>query len=210
MAFTLTLQILRDTFIAFFVIFFSFSTHAMGDRPEVDPQCFVSDKLRVEIGGEKYEFPRKMVRSMSGKNIVHANPHYKKINAVEGSKACQKPEDDLWKLDSVSLDIVPRKCVSKKDCNASKVFLRLYNQSSFTNTNHSERTPNNTSSLIKDCTKTNKKFASKSYGLFCDYYFRNDDLFVVIKFYSGLYPPEKIDQTVQIALREVQKHEIKN
>ncbi len=206
------LQTLRGTSSTFFVIFFSFSTHAMGDRPEVDPQCFASDKLRVEIGDEKYEFPRKMVISMRGDNVVDV-PYNDGSKSAAGDTACQKPEDNIWKLDSLILHIVPKECTDKKDCNENRISLDIHDvkYSKSMGIEGSVFT-NNKEELLAKCVPPREPYNEwhRKVWSACDYAFETSQIYMRVRFRGGIYPPEKIDQTVQLVLKEIQKYEIKN
>tara|TARA_B100001123_G_scaffold260886_1_gene290639 strand:+ start:764 stop:1285 length:522 start_codon:yes stop_codon:yes gene_type:complete len=84
--------------------------YAMGDRPPApDPECFASDKLRVEIGGEKFAFPRNKITTIEGENIPNTTP-----GSATGKTMCQKPTDGSLELTSFMVEITPDGCDPKK------------------------------------------------------------------------------------------------
>ncbi len=184
----------------------------MGDRPEVDPQCFASDKLRVEIGGKRYEFPREMVRSMRGSSVSDTR-HNDHGTTAFGYSACQKPGDVYWKLDSLDIKAIPLKCSDKKECYVKSIYLHIADIDYRRNRNPSDNIyPNDKISLLKECKAPVEPFNREHARTWssCNYQLYTEEKYIGLTFRGGIYPPDKIDQTVQLVLKEIQKYEIKN
>lgn len=191
----------------------AFGAQAMGERPEVDPECFASDTLRVEIGGEKYEFPRNMVRSMRGEDVVDVR-YTDNSNVSGGDTACQKLEDGFWKLDMVDLDIYPLPCSDDMDCFPTWIVATVNDPSVVSEESYRKQIPDTQKALLEKCTPLRSDGVLNRYqlknGRICKYLVNTGENFVYFRFFGGIYPPENIDQTVQLVLNEIQKCAIKN
>ena len=123
---------MKFLFILLVIVAMPIQVKAMGERPEVDADCFTSDLLRVEVGGEKFAFPRKMVHEIRGKDVININ---EKSNTYgSGSKACQKASDGAWNIDYVSLNIFPLPCESRRECSPTEIYTKLYSEQAIAQT----------------------------------------------------------------------------
>lgn len=195
------------------ILLFPTASMAMSERPKADPDCFASDKLRVEIGGEKFAFPRKMVVNVVGPDVVHATDL--KDNSASGKKACQKLGDPVWKLTSLSIDLYPVQCSTKKDCSEKMVFTRLEDFESYSlrlkKWKGLERVYSNTrEELLEDCQPPKKPYSlwhEKVWSI-CKFVFDNKKQTYIIKFRGGVYSPEKIEHTKKLVLKKIYKYRI--
>lgn len=181
---------------------------AMGDKPPVDPACFASDILRVEIGGKRFAFPRKMVRELAGPDVVH--PTSQTNSSVEGTNACQKPNDPIWVLDWISLDLLPNGCNYKKNCNEDAIYIhaedwRYRQKIGDKQDNIHSDTPKD---LQRKCQQPIEPYSEwhKKVWSICDYVFREKELWIWIKFRGGIYPPKDIEKTKKMVLENLKKN----
>lgn len=197
-----TSTILKAVLLAFLI---SSPAFAMGDRPEPDPACFASDTLRVEIGGEKFAFPRKMVRSVRGADVV--NPKDSRSDTISGRKACQKQGDKTWKVDYAALDILPDDCsLDDSQCREKRIFVQ--SSSTFNKDALQKYSKKN---LLESCTAPLKPFSqwhSKAWST-CDYAFEDKGIIFVIAFRGGIYPPEQIEETQALIIKSLRQYLIK-
>ncbi len=180
---------------------------AMGDRQPA-PDCLASDTLRVEIGGEQFAFPRKMVRSMRGADVKHVK--YDQPTST-GSDACQKPEDRAWNLEYLSLDIYPKPCNDPQECNVKIIYSDITNVSTNSSDQLSESPfPHDKQALLAKCRPPAQPLSDghAKYWTACNYVFVDGGMILRIKFRGGAdaYPPEDIDETKKLVRQEIDKY----
>lgn len=201
----------RAILLILFVVFAANTAFAMGGKPDIDPACFESDTLRVEIGGERFEFPRKMVSNIRGKDVVH--PQDPIGESVSGSKACQKLNDSAWKLNYISLDLYPKPCASDAECRTMRIDTYVTEFYEDTSPKLSEsRFPYTKAKLLEECKPPIKPFSDYHAKVWssCDFVFIDSNLRFWIKFRGGggIYPPEEIEITKQLVLNEIKKYSV--
>ncbi|PIR39163.1 MAG: hypothetical protein COV35_01195 [Alphaproteobacteria bacterium CG11_big_fil_rev_8_21_14_0_20_39_49] len=191
------------------LITFSMQSHAMSGSPEIDPECFSSDKIRVEIGGEKFAFPRNIVHSISGDDVINIKGDKHRGNAT-GSKTCQKVGVDYWKLNNLTLKLNPKPCSESQDCNLKEISITIYQSNPELDGKFRKETSKK--ELLETC-KPDPSATSewiKKYWWTCNYAFFTDDKYLVFKFTGGkIYPPEDIENTKQLVLDEIYKYQVK-
>lgn len=203
---------MKFLFILLVIVAMPIQVNAMGERPEVDADCFASDKIRVEIGGEKFAFPRDIIRGMKGNDVINIKSENSKGSA-SGTKACQKTNDKDWILTSIGLDLYPEPCSG----NQSKCSAHLFSTMIEDLDSRRERDavedvfPRTKEELLEECKSPKKSwndFHSKVWSA-CNFVFEEKKLHVWIKFRGGVYLPEKIESTKQLIIDEIYKYKIK-
>lgn len=193
---------------------FALPALAMGERrSEPDPACFVSETLRVEIGGERFAFPRKMVHSMRGE-LVKNKKGEKYDGSATGSEACQKL-GDIWPLQFIMLNLYPMPCDTRNECWVRTIFANLENLSNYNSrlknwSGLNKIYPRDIETLLAECVPPKKPWNdthAKTWS-HCNYVFEHNKLKLRIKFKGGIYPPEQIEQTKLLVLEEIRKHSI--
>jgi len=185
-------------------------TEAMGGSNIQDMECLQSETLRVEIGGETFAFPRKMVRSLGGSDVKDVRPNYAQSS---GSKACQMIDDSSWRLNFVALDLYALPCRKKKDeCSENMVSAYLEDLVFRDNGSAINVFPQSKEALLEKCIapkKPSSPWHSKVWSM-CNYTFENEGFHVWLKFRGGIYPPEGIERTKQLVLDEIYKYKTEN
>lgn len=186
----------------------------MNKHPEENTACLESDAIRVEIGGEKFAFPRKknikylkggdaLVHSLSGDDVIDSKGDGYHGSASSG-EACQKPNDPAWKIKHLNLDVIPIECSDSRDCTKKTIhpdIKDISDSNGFLETQH----PTNKEQLLKRCRRPKDE---KQVWYHCTYIFKDKNLYFFIKFDGEIYPPEQIEKTKDILLKTIRKHQI--
>jgi hypothetical protein len=205
--------IMKKFFLVILLVVFAAPIHAMSGKPKVepDPECFSSDKIRVEIGGKKFAFPREIIRMMKGNKVINTKGKKYKGSA-SGRKACQKPNDKNWVLTSIGLDLHPEPCPGKQsNCNTNRFSTMIEDLDYRRNRGAVEDVfPRTKQELHKECKAPKKPlsdFHAKVWSS-CDFAFEEKKLHIWIKFRGGIYSPDNIDSTKQLIINEIYKYSI--
>jgi hypothetical protein len=174
-----------------------------------DSECFISETLRVEIGGEQFAFPRNIVVSVNGPDVV--NPQDSRSKSASGSNACQKPSDNVWGAKSIYIQIWPALC-PKEDprCNENQVFVNIQEIKVRKAFGIRDVYPSSQDVLLKECSPPKKPYSPWHAKVWsrCDFSFTKNDLFIAIAFRGGIYPPQDIERTKQLVLHELYSYHI--
>ena len=185
-------------------------------KSNIDPACFESDTIRLEIGGERYDFPREIIRSMRGGDVVNSQDSGDRppSQTSSGSKACQKNTDKRWNLHNINLDFYfvpcpanrPQKCITHL---LSVDIISLDEKSNFDF--RINRNANTKEQLLQSCTPPAEPWNDaheKSWSR-CSYHYENNNLSVLLRFKGGIYTPTQIEQTVLDVNNEIAKYRTK-
>ena len=170
------------------------------------PACLTTETVRVEIGGERFAFPRKAIVSMRGESVIDIRGE-KWNGSAPGSRACQNETDDVWALSLLALYLHPTACNDNKSCNITKISARIQALDTRRNVTSIPQTPEE---LIKQCKPPSEPWSDfhKKYWSSCKYAFAHKQLHIYMKFKGGHYAPENIEKTKQLALDSLYKHKI--
>lgn len=186
----------------------------MSEHSKENVACLESDTIRVEIGGERFAFPRKkgikyrkggeaLVHSLAGDDVINIRGEGYHGSA-SSSKACQKSEDAVWKIKHLNLDVIPIACSDSIDCTKKTIHPDIKNISDtngFLETQH----PTNKEQLLERCRRPEDE---NQIWHHCTYIFKDRNTYFFIKFDGEVYPPEQIEQTKDILLETIRKHRI--
>ena len=203
------------------IISLSTQAQAKGERIQVDKNCLKSDTLRVEIGGERFAFPRKLVHSLSGDDVINVKGDAYKGNAT-GTKACQKPTTPIWNIEYLSLYMYPKgmyekQCNTERGCRGTsfKINVTIKNLSDYREAikewpNGAKVYPNTKKELLEKCVPPKSPYSDfhERVWSICNFVFNNSKQNFTIKFRGGIYHPENIEHTKQLVLDEVYKYQI--
>ena len=85
-------------------LFLPVSALSMGEKQQRDPACFVSDDLRLQVGGRiTFSIPRKQISSIT---YSPDSPHY--MPSTSARNLCQRFEDAAVPVLGVSLKTYPQ------------------------------------------------------------------------------------------------------
>lgn len=185
-------------------------------KTELDPACFASDKIRVEIGGERYNFPREIIRSMRGDDVVNSQDSGNRPPSVtsSGSKACQKPEDDVWQIHYASLDfyLIPCPANQPPTCTTNRINLNIVPLNKINGSEYRVTSNARTiDELLERCTPPKKPWNdahARSWSR-CLYLYDKESLNILMKFKGGVYPPAQIDKTIEKINTEIDSYKVK-
>lgn len=193
---------------SFVVLFHITPAWAMGERPEQDPTCFASDKLRVKIGERVFAFPRNMVERLEG----NALPPYKhsKDRYTQAQTLCQKTNEAAFILSEIHTSMLRNKCYKKENgiCDSTRVQVAVYPGN--TDLYNKDKISYINENFIKRCRDTEEisdEF-TKRFGDLCQYVFYYKGLIVWIQFKTDANPKHKIKQTIKKIKHELDSYDI--
>lgn len=189
---------------------FLYSSFQRKDEYIQKSACLESDYLRVQIGGEQFTFPRKIVRSVRGADVRNIeNPEN---TSASGMKACQRVSDPLWLVESIGLDLDPEPCQNGRKCKPTLIDVVLTDLAIRKACDScADVFPKTESELLEKCYPPLEPYNvwHATYWSTCDFTFEVADLHVWIKFHGGVYPPEAIQQTQALVLELIRSYRIK-
>lgn len=187
--------------------FFLYSVKA----PNAQPSCLKSETLRVEIGGEKFAFPRKIITTLSGPDVKNIDP--KNNGAATPDEACQTPSDPIWHVDEAYVDLYPKPCTSDQPKCDNQIFVYIADLAARSRSTGLDVYPKTKAELLKKCRPPIHPFNEwhAKYWDACDYIFQDKGLFISMRFRggNGVFPPEKIEETQDIVMKKLRQYYIK-
>lgn len=185
--------------------------HAMGDKPSPNPNptCFVSDKLRVQVGEEAFTFLRKDIMTLEGSQVpAHQSS---KGRYTHAQALCQKPTDPAVQVEKIIIDMLQQDCYTKNNgrCVQSKVQVELTED---VNPSHTDTKIQNYKDRFKKKCRDTSKLDPKEYlpyGDICDYIFYYNKIPVFIIFHTGSHPASELEKTIGLVTQQLEHSEIK-
>lgn len=171
-----------------------------------DSKCFISDKLRVQIGEHAFTFPREAISS-----FTTINPDVEHPDAPE---LCQKSTDSNLKLTSIYLYYPPKACGigDGSDCLRKRIMIQIIPQSglNFSSPVIDEYLGVNPLHESKEerLTRLTQECANKEYFGTCRHWIVEDGLVIRFHYYLETYPIEAIERTVQTILQFIHESKV--
>lgn len=160
-----------------------------------DEECFKSPNLRVQIGDMNLVIPRAQIYTMG---IIDDK-------IPNAQTFCQFEKDAPVKLIQIGFKMVPLICDDKSDCNGKMMLVTITDLGIYSGDFVSYYEP----TFARRCTHLGEVFKTylsewhEKYGDTCNIDFRKENIVYELQFRPGPYPPEKIDQTKELALQYI-------
>ncbi len=179
-----------------FTILPSFTTKTYEQQKTVPPPishnyagCYVSDKLRIQIGDTIFKLPRRNISNTKGPDVQwEGEPTHSRT--LDGGDVCQREHDPPLIYDQIGYTFRPKKCseIAMQDSLCSRFSGRLYALENFDLSQQERRKKN-----VEKC-KTD------SYFRLCmhDVIYKNTGYY--FQYYERKYPLDDIENTEQMII----------